>query len=313
MRVTRVQESSAILQALGFPKAQCNERSSLCLLALLDLRRGRGWSTARDPLIGITPIMDWVRTHYRKVYAPNTRETFRRRTMHQFVAAGLAILNPDDPKRAVNSGDTVYQIAPATLALVRSYGTRAWDAKLKAYRAKLPSLIARYAKQRALNQIGVHLVDGKELNLTPGEHNELIKAIIEQFAPRFAPGAKLVYAGDTGRKFAYYDEVSLTALGIVLDSHGKMPDVLLHDIERNWILLVEAVTSHGPVDGKRHAELAALFSASTAPLIYVTAFPSRKIMARFLSEIAWETEVWVANAPDHLIHFNGDRYLGPHT
>src|SRR5262245_40238830 len=130
----RCREASAILQALGFPKAQCNERSSLCLLALLDLRRDRPWSAARDPLMGITPIMDWVRAHYDKAYAPNTRETFRRQTMHQFVAAGLVLLNPDDPKRAVNSADTVYQIAPAALKLVRSCGARAWATNLEAYR-----------------------------------------------------------------------------------------------------------------------------------------------------------------------------------
>jgi hypothetical protein len=35
-------------------------------------------------------------------------------------------------------------------------------------------------------------------------------------------------------------------------------------------------------------------------------------MSRYLGEIAWETEVWVADAPSHLIHFNGERFLGPY-
>ena len=97
-----------------------------------------------------------------------------------------------------------------------------------------------------------------------------------------------------------------------MDSHGKMPDVVLHFIAKNWLLLVESVTSHGPVDGKRHAELAKLFANATTGLVYVTAFPTRAIMSRYLREIAWETEVWVADAPSHLIHFNGARFLGPY-
>lgn len=75
---------------------------------------------------------------------------------------------------------------------------------------------------------------------------------------------------------------------------------------------MEAVTSHGPVDGKRHDELANLFAGSKAGLVYVTAFPNRAVMGRYLSEIAWETEVWAADAPSHLIHFNGERFLGPY-
>ena len=91
----------------------------------------------------------------------------------------------------------------------------------------------------------------------------------------------LVYAGDTGDKWGYFDAVLLAELGVDVDSHGKMPDVVLHYVERNWLLLVESVTSHGPVDGKRHAELAKLFAGSTAGLVYVTAFPNRAIMGRY--------------------------------
>ena len=144
-------------------------------------------------------------------------------------------------------------------------------------------------------------------------HSELIRAIIEDFAPRFAPGSTLVYVGDTGDKWGYFDATLLAELGIDVDSHGKMPDVILHYSEKNWLLLVESVTTHGPVDGKRHAELAGLFDKSTAGLVYVTAFPNRAVMGRYLVEIAWETEVWVADAPSHLIHFNGERFLGPYN
>jgi hypothetical protein len=301
-----------ILTSLGLPRAQQNERSALCLLALLDLRPGRKWAAAQNPLMGIAPIMDWIRDHYKKTYAPNTRETVRRQTMHQFVAAGIALYNPDKPGRPVNSPAAVYQIEPSALKLLRSFGAKAWRHNLTSYLAGRQTLAAQYAHARKQNLVPVQIAPGKEIALTPGEHSELIRAIIEEFAARFVPGGVLIYAGDTGDKWGYFDAVLLSKLGVEIDPHGKMADVVLYYPERNWLLLVESVTSHGPVDGKRHAELSRLFSGSSAGLVYVTAFPNRAIMARYLGDIAWETEVWVADAPSHLIHFNGERFLGPH-
>lgn len=309
----RIAEALSVLKVLDFPRAQINDRSALCLLALLDLKGDQPWSTAGDPLIGITPIMTWVREHYDRPYAPNTRETFRRQSMHQFVDSGLALYNPDKPERPVNSPAAVYQISPEALALLRQHGSSQWASALAIYQQNRVGLAERYAQARDMNLIPVRIPGGAVLELSSGDHSALIAAIIEQFGPRFAPGADLIYAGDTGQKMGYFNEEQLHGLGVVVDQHGKMPDVILYDRKRNWLLLIEAVTSHGPVDGKRHNELARLFVKSSAGLVYVTAFLGRKAMGKYLSEIAWETEVWVAEAPDHLIHFNGDRYLGPHS
>lgn len=308
-----IEAARDIIVALGLPRAQQNERSALCLLALLNLTLGKAWADAENPLMGITPIMDWVREQYGKDYAPNTRETFRRQTIHQFCDAGIALYNPDKPDRPVNSPKAVYQIEPAALALLRTFGTPAWHDSLTAYLAKRETLVARYAKERELNRIPVEIAPGKKIILSPGEHNKLIRAIIEDFAMHFVPGSVLVYVGDTGNKWGYFDAPLLASLGVSVDSHGKMPDVVLYNTEKNWLLLVESVTSHGPVDGKRHSELATLFGGSTAGLVYVTAFPNRAVMRRYLGDIAWETEVWVADAPSHLIHFNGERFLGPYN
>ncbi len=309
----RIAEANQILISLGLPRAQQNERSALCLLALLNLTPKKKWILVGNPLMGITPIMDWAREHYRKEYAPNTRETVRRQTMHQFVDAGIALYNPDQPDRPVNSPKAVYQIEPATLELLRNFGTKAWHEKLTDYLAERETLTAKYAKEREQNRIPVRIARGRQITLSPGEHSELIRAIIEDFGSRFAPDSVLIYAGDTGDKWGYFDAALLANLGVQIDTHGKMPDVVLHFTERNWLLLVESVTSHGPVDGKRHAELAQLFARSKAGLVYVTAFPNRALMSRYLGEIAWETEVWVADAPSHLIHFNGMRFLGPYN
>jgi len=312
-RSKNIDDAFSILSALGLPRAQQNERSALCLLALLNLTPHKGWKQAENPLIGITPMMDFSRDNYGKTYAPNTRETFRRQTIHQFVAAGIALYNPDVPTRPVNSPKAVYQIEPDTLALLRTFGTRQWKKNLQAYLSSCQTLAARYARERKQNRIPVLIAADKEIHLTPGRHSELVKAIVEEFAPRFVPGAQLVYAGDTGDKWGYFDKALLTNLGVSIDAHGKMPDVVIHYPDRNWLLLIESVTSHGPVDGKRHDELTHLFSQSVAGLVYVTAFPNRSTMARYLPEIAWETEVWCADAPSHLIHFNGARFLGPYA
>lgn len=158
----------------------------------------------------------------------------------------------------------------------------------------------------------MNLSQNQKILLTPGSHSELIKAIIEEFGSRFVPGGILIYVGDTGNKWGYFDQEALAKLGVEIDSHGKMPDVVIYYPDKNWLILIEAVTSHGPVDGKRHDELKNLFADSSAGLVFVTAFPNRSLMTRYLSEIAWETEVWTADAPSHLIHFNGVRFLGPY-
>ncbi len=256
--------------------------------------------------------MDWVREHYGRDYAPNTRETFRRQTIHQFRAAGVVQSNPDARGRPVNSPHTVYQVTPEILYVLRTYGTDSWQRNLTAYLAHRGTLAAGYARERASHLVPVRIEGNKKINLSPGEHSELICAIIEEFAPRFIPGSTLIYVGDTGDKWIHFDDDRLAALGVRVDSHGKMPDVVLHDTQRGWLVVVEAVTSHGPVDNKRYAELTDLFAGVSAGIIYVTAFRSHSAMARYLSDIAWETEVWIAEVPSHLIHFDGDRYLGPY-
>lgn len=308
----KINEALEILTALGMPRGQRNDRSALTLLALLNLKPSGAWNELQRPLMGITPIMDYTREHYGREYAPNTRETFRRQTMHQFVEAGIAVYNPDEPTRPVNSPKACYQISEEAFAVIVTFGTDNWQATLDTYLEGQETLAAKWAKHRQMQMIPVQVAEGKEIALTPGAHSELIKAIITDFAPRFAPGAEVIYVGDTGDKVGYFQKERLSALGVTVDKHGKLPDVVLYFGKKDWLLLVESVTSHGPVDSKRHNELAVLFKGSKPGLVYVTGFPSRAIMGRYLGEISWETEVWCADAPTHLIHFNGERFLGPY-
>jgi adenine-specific DNA-methyltransferase len=308
----RVEEALSVIQALGFPRAQQNERSALTLLALLALTPAIAWSEASNPLIGISEMMEYFAAHYGKRYAENTRETVRRQTIHQFVDAGLVVANPDDPERAVNSPDFVYQIEASALELLRTFRSEEWPLALAAYLDSRETLQQRYAQERQMVRIPVQISSNKDIALSSGGQNILIKHIIEEFGSRFTPGGSVLYIGDAAGKFAYFESERLENLGIQVEAHGKMPDVLIHHAASNWLIIVEAVTSHGPISPKRRLELQRLFSNSTAGLVFVTAFLTRKVMTKYLSEIAWETEVWVAESPSHLIHFNGDRYLGPY-
>jgi len=308
----KMEEALTILKELGLPKDQQNERSALTLLALLDLKPEMPWSAATNPLRGITPMMEFFSDHYGKSYAPNSRETVRRQTVHQLLEAGLIIQNPDDPTRPVNSGKTVYQVESSALELLRTYGTHGWAQKLPEYMLAIEPLRRRFAGERIMSRIPVTVAPGNIVPLSPGGQNTLIKRIIEEFAPRFSPGGQVLYVGDADEKFGYFDRKSLEALGVSLDPHGKVPDVILYNPKKNWLLLVEAVTSHGPVNPLRYKQLRQVFAKSSAGLVLVTAFLTRTDLAKYLDEISWQTEVWVADSPDHLIHFDGERFLGPY-
>lgn len=307
----RVSEALELLIAVGLPREQRNERSALTLLALADVKPRTLWKSATAPLRRITEIMDWMREHYGVAYAPNTRETIRRQTVHQFVQHGLLIENPDQPERPINSPKWCYQLAPAAMPLLHSYGTAALKKNLAVFR-KNPAVGSLVARHRELPREIVKMPDGTTIELSAGGQNTLIRSIIEDFAPRFVRSPQVLLLGDAANKEIISNDEALAKIGVVLPKRGKAPDVLIHDGGRDWLIVVEAVTSHGPVDQKRKNELTTLFAKARPGLVFVSAFPDRKTFTRFHAAIAWETEVWIADTPDHMIHFNGERFLGPY-
>ena len=225
---------------------------------------------------------------------------------------GVVHENPDQPDRPVNSPNYVYQVDSSVLSLIRTFGTEQWSSELHRCLGLLSERNRLLERQRNMDLIEVTLPSGNTLDLTAGGQNVLVKAIIEQFAPRFVPGGYVVYLGDAGEKHLLYDSEYLRDLGVEVNPHGRMPDVVIHHVERNWLILIEGVTSHGPVNPLRRNQLKDLFAGSKCGLVFVTAFLDRSAMRQYLPSIAWETEVWVAEAPDHLIHFDGERFLGPY-
>jgi len=308
----RVAEARELLRRLNFDAERSNERSALVLLALLDLAPDQPWSEASNPLLRTVDIMDFLRQHYGRDYKPNTRETIRRQTLHQFAEAALVLQNPDAPGRPINSPKWCYQIDATALDLVRTYRTSGFEETLRVYLVEAPGLRDIYAAERKLRRIPLKLPDGREVSLSPGGQNELISSIVDDFCAYFTPGARILYVGDAGGKWRISDAEALKQLGVVFDEHGKMADLVVYMPDKNWLILIEAASSHGPVDAKRHGELKTLFAGSTAGLVFVSCFPTRAEMRKDLTKIAWETEVWCADNPRHLIHFNGERFLGPY-
>jgi hypothetical protein len=272
----------------------------------------RDWRQSTSPLLRVLDIITFIADHYRRLYAPNTRETIRRQTLHQFVDAGLVVENPDNPERPTNSPKWCYQIAPKALELLRTLKASGFDERLRAYLVEIPGLKAEYERARDLRRIPVTLPTGELVTLSPGGQNVLIKQMIDDFCSLYTPGGQVLYVGDSNDKWKIFTKDELASLGVRVDSHGKMPDLVVYMPDKNWLVLLEAASSHGPVDGKRRGELETLFGQSSAGLVFVSCFPDRNDMRKYLSQIAWETEVWCADNPTHLIHFNGERFLGPY-
>jgi adenine-specific DNA-methyltransferase len=309
----RTHEARELLHSLNFDAERHNERSALVLLALLALKPSQAWSEASNPPLRTVEIMDFIRQHYGRDYKPNTRETIRKQTLHQFAEVALVLQNSDRPERPINSPRWSYQVNPSALTVIRRYGSREFDAALRAYLADVPGLLDVYAAERKLTRIPVTLPSGEEVSLSPGGQNELLRAMIEDFCAYFTPGGIVLYVGDADDKWQHFEREQFEKLGIKLDEHGKMPDLVVYLPDRDWLVLLEAASSHGPVDATRHGELKTLFAAKAQSLVFVSCFPSRAKMRKDLAKIAWETEVWCADNKTHLIHFNGERFLGPHV
>lgn len=310
--MNKLAEAQEILRTLGLPPAQYNEMAALTFLAICNIKENDSWANATRHSLGVTKgIMIFVNDNYNKTYAPNTRETFRRQVLHQFVQARVVDYNPDEPNLPVNSPKAHYALTKEVLEVVKAYGTKNWKKEVDNFIATVGKLSEVYFKERDLIQIPVQLANGEVIKLSAGKHNEVQAAIVEKFAPRFANGGTLLYLGDTAKKDLFVDEKTLKELGIPIDQHSKLPDVVIYDTIRNWLFLIEAVTSHGPVSPKRIVELEEFLKNCKVGKVYVTAFPDMTEFKKHSNNIAWETEVWLMEIPDHMIHFNGDRFMGP--
>lgn len=309
----KLKQAQEILRALGLPKDQQNEISALTLLALCAIGPKGDWAEASQKSLTISKgIMPFIKNSYKRTYAPNTRETFRRQVLHQFIQAQVVDYNPDNPSLPTNSPNAHYAISKSALNVIKNYGGYGWQKAVNNFISEKGSLIEIYHRRREGHLLPVTMPNGTKLKLSPGEHNSLQIEVIEKFIPQFAPGAQVLYLGDTEKKDLFIDYEVLKVMNIPITQHDKLPDILIFDRVHNWLLLIEVVTSHGPMTAKRVRELEKMLGKCSALRTYITVFLSLNEFRKHIRKIAWETEVWIAEIPDHMIHFNGDKFLGPH-
>lgn len=304
--MAKIDEARAILEAIGMPSKQQADLCCYSLLAMLNVGPDTSWADADNNWIRIHDILQFTKEYYSVAYAENSRETFRKQAMHHFRNAALT----EDNGKATNSPNYRYRITAEALELIQSFQTAQWAEKLTDFLVNHESLIDMYASKKQMEKMPVN-INGTDFTFSPGKHNELQRAIIEEFAPRFAPNSECLYVGDTTEKDLVKNVEKLSELGFEITLHDKMPDVVLYRDDKKWIYFVEAVTSVGPMSPKRVLEIKAMTQNVTCGMIYVTAFPDIKTYKQFAAELAWETEVWLSELPDHMIHLNGDRFMGP--
>ena len=302
----KIEETREFLNCIGMPKAQQADICCYVILAMAGIKPDMQWKEATNEWIRIHDIIQFANSYYGTTYAENSRETFRKQALHHFRTAALV----EDNGKATNSPNYRYRLTEETLQMLRVRDTIEWQPSLRRFLHYHQSLIEMYASKKKMSMMPVQ-INGQDFSFSPGKHNELQKAIIEEFAPRFAPNSECLYVGDTIEKDLVKNVEKLTELGFEITLHDKMPDVVLYREDKDWLYFVESVTSVGPMDPKRILEITEMTKDVAAGKIFVTAFLDFKTYKRFSEELAWETEVWIAEMPDHMIHLNGDKFLGP--
>ena len=304
--MTKIKEAKELLRELDVPVQQQSDLCALVILALARLQPNDEWILSTNHWIRIHDILLFIKQAYGITYAENSRETIRKQAIHHFRNAAFI----EDNGAPTNSPNYRYRLTEEMLSLLKSFQTMYWSSTKHSFLENHNSLINFYRSIKLMEKMPVK-INGNELTFSPGKHNELQKLIIEEFAPRFAENATCLYVGDTIQKDLVKNETMLNKLGFKMTLHDKLSDVILYVEDKNWLYFIEAVTSVGPMSPKRIKELESMTSDVTAGKIYVTAFLDFKTFKSFSEALAWETEVWIADLPDHMIHLNGDKFLGP--
>ena len=309
----KIELAKDILERIGMPTAQQSTLCCLTLLAMANIKKEDRFQDATNGWVRIHDVISFIANEYGVIYAENSRETFRKQAMHHFRTAAII----EDNGKATNSPNYRYRLTGEFLRVIKSIrepnGTCVCeddDFEIQRFMSRHQSLKDIYASKKQMQKMPVK-INNQDFTFSPGKHNQLQKAIIEEFAPRFAPNSECLYVGDTIVKDLVKNVEKLNDLGFEITLHDKMPDVVLYREDQDWIYFIESVTSVGPMDPKRIIEIGQMTEKVTAGMIYVTAFLDFKTFKTFSEQLAWETEVWIADMPDHMIHLNGDKFMGP--
>lgn len=313
-----IDQAAFAIRQFGIPFDELSfrriERMAIAFLAVCQVNSKVGWKATKDLNDGVAmktrDIINYANQNFEENISSGSYDDIRRKDLKMLVLADIVVRT--NPTAARDDATRGYALNPEYREVVATIGTPAWDKLLTTFLKNRLPMSEILAQKRDIGLIPITLPGGKTLTFSPGEHNLLQKAIIEDFLPRFGYGAEVLYVGDTADKFLLLNKERLLELNFFELSHGELPDVVAYSAEKNWLFLIEAVHSSGPISAVRLIELQKLTEKCKADIVYVTAFLDRDTFRKFVKDIAWETEAWIASAPDHLVHFNGDKFMGPY-
>ena len=306
-----------ILNTFGIPiegTPRRLERMAIAFLASGDIKSLKDLTKSKDLNSGFAlktrDIINYVNEHFNENISSGSYDDIRRKDLKLLTIAEVVLQS--SPNSATNDSTRGYSINPTYAELIRNFGKKDWEKSVKDKLKNIEPLSQKLKRERQISKVEVTLPSGGQLTFSAGEHNDLQKAIIEDFLPRYGFGAEVFYVGDTADKYLYLEKEKLAKLNFFEISHEELPDVIAYSKKKNWLYLIEAVHSSGPISEIRLLQLQNLTKNCKADIVYVTAFLNRQKFRQFIADIAWETEVWIADNPDHLVHFNGDKFLGPY-
>jgi type II restriction enzyme len=293
------------------------DRIALALLSVANMKPETPWSEAAihgdggNWKLTSRQIIEFQNQFWKQKISPGSYDDIRRVDLEPLLLAGIVVASAGNPNSNQNNPTRSYAVREEASGLLHSFGSSNEASEVAKFLKQMGSLEERMERRRPLT-IQAQLPDGKLIELAKGEHNALQKAVLELFIPRFAPVSKVLYIGDASDKYLYVDAQEMARQGLSQIAHDMLPDIVLLDEKNQWLLLIEAVHSSNPISKLRHLALEEFTAGCPLPKVYVSVFASRREYRRWVLDISWETEVWLVDSPSHLIHFNGDRYLGPH-
>lgn len=313
-----INEALDILESVGIPFSGKRERGleSMAMAFLAVAGVTKSWKEAKgqneNRHLKTREIIRFINENYEENISPGSYDDVRRKHLKLLVLADLVLNSADNPNAAPNDPTRGYTLSSDFRSLIINYNTEEWGIKLKLFNKNRPSLQEILQRKRDLPKVKVKLASGHTLEFSQGGHNQLLREIIEEFLPRFGEGCSVLYVGDATDRYKLREDDKLRELGFFELSHDSLPDVVAYNPEKNWLYLIEACFSSGPMSEERILELKKELKDCTAEIIFITAFVSKKAFRKYIANIGWETEVWTADNPDHMVHFNGGKFFGPY-
>lgn len=308
-----------IFEIIGIPVVSSDrnlERMAKACLAVGRIKSSfnEAISSEDNNFIRTRDVIEFENKYYGESISSGSYDNIRRKDLKLLVEAGIVVNSSCSNVQATNNPMRGYALSCDFVELLHNYGLSSWKNKLNEYIANQSSLKEELSRLRDLNKIPVILPNGITLKLSNGEHNSLQKAIIEEFLPRYGFGASVLYVGDAEDKFLHLDRDVLSEIHFFNLDHEELPDVIAFSKEKNLLYLIEAYHSTGEWSELRLRTIKRKLNESgcTAIPLFFTAFENKNSFRQKAKDIAWETEVWIADNPDHIIHFNGYKFLEIH-